>query len=166
EDLSARVRGRCASDAPPRQVLGHINWVLYVEEGFRGNTDDYYDPRNSYLNEVLDRRKGIPISLSVLYLAMADRVGLPMAGVNLPAHFVVRTLRGDTTYFVDPFHSGVVLDRLGCKRRVSELASRPVDLSDDELAPCPAPALVARMLRNLKAIYLRADDYPAALPVL
>jgi regulator of sirC expression with transglutaminase-like and TPR domain len=166
EDFAIRVRERCPSDARPRQMLGHINWVLYVEEGFRGNTEDYYDARNSYLNEVIERKTGIPISLSVLYKALADRLGLSMAGVNLPAHFVLRTGRGESTLFVDPFHAGVLLDRRGCEQRVSELTGQDASLSDEQLAPCPSALVVARMLRNLKAIYLKENDFASAVPVL
>jgi regulator of sirC expression with transglutaminase-like and TPR domain len=166
DDLAARVRDRCPPLARPRQVIGQVNWVLYVEEGFRGNTDEYYDPRNSYLNEVLDRRTGIPISLAVVYRAVADRLGLAMAGVNLPAHFVLRTGQGPGTIFVDPFHAGHLLDRQGCERLVATVTGQDVQLSDAQLAPCPTGMIVARMLRNLKAVYLREHQFLAALPVL
>jgi len=166
DELAARVRQRCPGEATPRQVVGQINWVLFVEEGFRGDTDDYYDPRNSYLNEVLDRKAGIPISLSVVYLALADRLGLAMAGVNLPAHFVVRVGRGPGALFIDPFHSGALLDRRGCERRVEEVTGQAVELSAAQLAPCPLPTMVARMLRNLKAVYLQRHDFDPALPVV
>lgn len=165
-DLAIRVRQRCPAEAKPRQVLGQINWVLFVEEGYRGDTEEYYDPRNSYLNQVIDRKTGIPISLSVLYLALADRLGLAMGGVNLPAHFVLRTGRGESAIFVDPFHAGALLDRRGCERRVEEVTGQSIRLTENLLAPCPLPTIVARMLRNLKAVYLQKHDYPAALPVL
>jgi regulator of sirC expression with transglutaminase-like and TPR domain len=164
--LAARVRDRCAAGAKPRSVLGQINWVLFVEEGFRGNSEDYYDPRNSYLNQVLERKTGIPITLSVLYATIAARVGLPMAGVNLPAHFMLRVGGGDSTIFVDPFDGGTLLDGAGCERRISQLVGQPVTLSEIQLAPCGPDLIVARMLRNLKAIYLEQHDYPDALPVL
>ena len=166
EALAERVRDRCAPGARPRQVIGQINWVLFVEERFRGNVEEYYDPRNSYLNEVIDRRAGIPISLSVLYLAVAARAGLEMAGVNLPAHFVVRAGGGSETVFVDPFYQGAILDRAGCARRVEEVTGQAVTLTEDQLAPCDAATIVARMLRNLKAVYLRGEHFDAALPVL
>jgi regulator of sirC expression with transglutaminase-like and TPR domain len=165
EALAARVRDRAPAAAKTRQVLGQINWVLFVEEGFQGNTEDYYDPKNSYLNQVIERKIGIPISLSVLYRAVAYRLGLLMEGVNLPAHFMLRVDRGDETIFVDPFHAGALLDRQGCERRVAELVDRPVVLSDLELAPCGLDLVVTRMLRNLKAIYLRGHDFSTALPV-
>ena len=165
EALAARVRDRAPAAARARQVLGQINWVLFVEEGFQGNTEDYYDPKNSYLNQVIERKTGIPISLSVLYRAVAHRLGLEMEGVNLPAHFMLRVDRGDETIFVDPFHAGALLDRQGCERRVAELIGRPVVLSDREIAPCGLDLVVTRMLRNLKAIYLRGHDFSTALPV-
>ena len=143
-----------------------MNWVLFVEEKFHGNTDEYYDARNSYLNQVIDRKVGIPLSLSILYLAVADRIGLAMAGVNLPAHFVVRAGVGESTIFVDPFHGGVLLDRAGCEHRVAEVTGQQVELPDVAFAPCSTTAIVLRMLRNLKAVYLRDHDFNAALPVL
>jgi regulator of sirC expression with transglutaminase-like and TPR domain len=163
--LARRVRERCATVERPRLVLGQINWVLFVEEGFQGNAEQYYDPRNSYLNDVIDRKTGIPISLSVLYWRVAERVGLPVAGVNLPAHFMLRVGRGDDTVFVDPFHSGRILDREGCRKQIARLLGPDVILTDAQLAPCRATQVVARMLRNLKAIHLQSHDYPSAIPV-
>jgi len=166
EALAGRVRDRCPPGAKPRSLLGQINWVLFVEEGFQGNTEDYYDPRNGYLNQVIDRKTGIPITLSVLYASIAAGVGLEMAGVNLPAHFMLRVGSGESTIFVDPFHAGAVLDRQGCERRISQMVGQQVALSDLQLAPCGHDLVVARMLRNLKTIYLEQHDYPAALPIL
>ncbi len=163
--LSERVRPRCPSKAGVREVLGQINWVLFVEEELRGNQEDYYDPRNSYLNEVLDRRLGIPISLSVLYWAIARPLGLTVAGLNFPGHFMLRVDDGDETLFVDPFHSGAILDREACRRRLSELLQQPVDLSHEMTAPAPLAVVVTRILRNLKSIYLRAEDVPSVLPI-
>ncbi len=165
EALADRVRDRCPSGARPRQVLGQVNWVLYVEEGYQGNTEDYSDPRNSYLNEVIDRRMGIPISLSVLYRALAGRLGLEVSGVNLPAHFLLRVGRGASTIFIDPFHAGALLDRAGCERCISKVIGQSVALSDLQLEPCSLAQVVSRMLRNLKAIYLQRNDFMVALPV-
>ena len=164
-ELADRVRARCPAGRRVRDILGQINWVLFVEEELRGNQEDYYDPRNSYLNEVLDRRLGIPISLSVLYLAVAEPLGLAMAGVNLPAHFMLRVDEGETLWLVDPFHAGDVMDRAACERRLSEILRQPVTLTDSTLAACSIAVIVTRMLSNLKAIYLRLEDVPSALPV-
>jgi regulator of sirC expression with transglutaminase-like and TPR domain len=165
QELAERVRPRCPREARVRDILGQINWVLFVEEEMRGNSEDYYDPRNSYLNEVLDRRLGIPISLSVLYQAVADRLGLTMAGVNLPAHFMLRVDDGERTWFVDAFHEGTVLSHEACQRKLCELLQQPVVLTEAMTAACSIAVLVTRMLRNLKTIYLNAEDLPSALPV-
>lgn len=165
EDLGRRVRGRLPAGLSPERIIAQINWVLFVEEGFRGNDVDYYDPRNSYLNEVIDRRLGIPISLAAIYQAIATRVGLPMAGVNLPCHFVLRTGPESAPLFVDPYHEGAILDRQGCRKRVEEVGGQAVVLSERDFAPCSNLVVVARMLRNLKGGYLRLGDFAAALPV-
>jgi regulator of sirC expression with transglutaminase-like and TPR domain len=164
-ELTERVRPRCPRSASVRDILGQINWVLFVEEELRGNHEEYYDPRNSYLNEVLDRRLGIPISLSVLYWAVAEPLGLAVGGANLPAHFMLRVEDRDGTWFVDPFHSGAVMSREMCRRRLSEILQQPVELDEAMVAPCSIATIVSRMLRNLKAIYLRAEDLPSAVPV-
>jgi len=163
--LAARVRDRCPAGARAHHVVGQINWVLFVEEEFRGNSDEYYDPRNSYLNEVLDRKLGMPIALAILYLALADRVGLAMGGVNLPGHFLARTAGDGPPIFVDPFHAGRILDRAGCERLLSGLVGRPVRLGDGQLAPCDDRTTVSRMLRNLKSIHVDRKDFAPALPV-
>jgi regulator of sirC expression with transglutaminase-like and TPR domain len=163
--LAERARARCRPDATPRDVIGQINWVLFEEEGLRANQDDYYDPRNSYLNEVLDRRLGIPISLCVLYWTVAEQLGLSMAGVSLPAHFMLRIEEAGETRFVDPFHAGAVYDREDCERKLTEIANRPIVLTDTVTAPCSIDVVVARMLRNLKAIYANSGDLMSLLPV-
>jgi regulator of sirC expression with transglutaminase-like and TPR domain len=163
--LAGRARERCGPRPKVRTVLGHVHWVLFVEEGFHGNAEDYYDPRNSYLSAVLDRKVGIPISLSVLYAAVAAPLGVALAGVNLPAHFVLRAVSEEPPLFVDAFHDGAVLDRSGCERLVEGVVGQPVALTDAQIAPVGPAEVVARMLRNLKAIHLRGDDFPSALPV-
>ena len=147
-------------------MIGQINWVMYVEEGFRGNTEDYFDPANSYLNEVVERKLGLPISLSVLYRDVARRVGLPLSCVNLPMHFALRVAGREDPLFVDPFHEGRLLDLAECERFLGGLAGRNIRLSPEECASCDASVTVARMLRNLKAVYLDRKDYALALPVV
>jgi len=165
QELAERIRARCRPRAKARDILGQINWVLFVEEEIRANREDYYDARNSYLNEVLDRRLGIPISLSVLYWAVTEPVGLSMSGVNLPVHFMLRVEDGSQTWFVDPFHAGAVYNRKQCQERLSEIAERPVVLTDSLIAPCSIQVVVTRMLRNLKAIYAKSQDFSSLLPV-
>jgi regulator of sirC expression with transglutaminase-like and TPR domain len=163
--LADRIRDRCATLSQPRKILGQINWGLFVEEGYHGNREDYYDPRNSYLNEVIDRKTGIPISLSILYQALGERLGLLLEGANLPAHFMLRLGDPAQPLFIDAFNSGDILDRRGCERRLSELTGGPVALSESQVAACTARAVVARMLRNLKAIALGTEDFSSALHV-
>jgi regulator of sirC expression with transglutaminase-like and TPR domain len=163
--LADRARTRFKPGSTVREILGQINWVLFIEEEFRGNSEDYYDPRNSYLNEVLDRGLGIPITLSLVYGTMAERLGLTVAGVNLPLHFMLRVDDGDKICFVDPFYGGAVYDRDGCEQKVSEIAERAITLSDEAILPCSNQVLISRMLRNLKVIYERTGDIAALLPI-
>lgn len=162
--LADRVRARCRPSASVREILAQINWVLYVEEDFQGNIDEYDDPRNSFLNEVLDRRLGIPISLAVVYQAIGRRLGLDIAGANLPMHFMLRVEEEGSPWFIDAFHSGAVLDPHRCLERLSLLAQKPLILSPQMTEPCPAATLITRMLNNLKAIFSRDDDPASLLP--
>ncbi|MDR3621518.1 MAG: transglutaminase-like domain-containing protein [Paludisphaera borealis] len=160
--LAQRIRERCRPDAPTLKTLRQINWVLFIEEGYTGNQENYFDPRNSYLNEVVDRKMGIPISLSVLYWSLADRLGIGLSAANLPAHFMLRLDAADRPVFIDPFHAGEILDLDACQRRLSQLTGGEVTLSEAQIAPCSFRVVVARMLRNLKAVYLGEEDYPSA----
>ena len=166
EALAERVRDRCSPDGGALYMVGQVNWVMFVEEGFRGSVEDYFDPRNSYLNEVLDRKRGLPIALSVLYAEVAARAGLALGCVNLPMHFALRVVGRDEPLFVDPFHEGRVLDLPDCERFLSDLAGRNVRLGVEEFAPCDPSVTIARMLRNLKGVYLERKDFASALPVV
>jgi regulator of sirC expression with transglutaminase-like and TPR domain len=163
--LGDRIRDRCRAEAKIHHVISQINWVLFVEEEIHGNQADYYDPRNSYLNEVLDRRLGIPISLSVLYWAIAEQLGLTMAGVNLPLHFMLRVEDAGRVWFVDPFHAGAIYDRKSCERLLAKLAKHPVNLEESKTEPCSIPTVVSRILRNLRSIYWDAKDVASVLPI-
>jgi regulator of sirC expression with transglutaminase-like and TPR domain len=163
--LADRARTRFRPGSGAREILGQINWVLFIEEEFRGNQEDYYDPRNSYLNEVLDRGLGIPITLSVVYGAMAEQLGLAVSGVDLPLHFMLRIDEGDQTHFVDPFYGGAVYDRHSCEQKLSEIAERALTLPNAAIEPCSNQILISRMLRNLKVIYGRLGDLASLLPI-
>ena len=136
QHLANRARGRFKPGSSIWEIVKQINWVLFVEEEFRGNKEDYYDPRNSYLNEVLDRGLGIPITLSLVYWRMAERLGLAMSGVDLPLHFMLRIEDQGQPWFVDPFHGGVLYDRKGCEQRLSQIAEQEVTLPDAAIEPC------------------------------
>jgi regulator of sirC expression with transglutaminase-like and TPR domain len=165
ERLADRARDRCRPGSRTRDILGQINWVLFVEAGLRANEDDYYDPRNSYLNEVLDRGLGIPISLSLVYWAVGERLGLDLAGANLPLQFMLRFEEDGAVWFVDPFRGGAIYNRRNCERRLSDIVQQPVVLDDALTAPCAIRLVVARMLRNLKVIYGRRQEIVLLLPV-
>ncbi len=164
--FAAAAREALADDAePPRQVRV-LNRVLFDEAGLRGSEDDYYDPRNSYLNEVLDRRLGIPISLSVIYVEVARRAGLEAHGIGFPGHFLVRVGPARSGLIVDPFHRGVILEaaQLSAQLTAADQSSgRDKDQLEHLLSPAGSRSILVRMLRNLKAIYLARRDAPRAL---
>ena len=140
--------------------------MIYVQEQYRGNTAEYYDPRNSYLNEVLDSRRGIPISLSAIWLDVAHRLGWPLVGVNFPGHFLLRYEADTGPVYVDAFTAGAVLDDCGLRERLSApiCHSRPVP--PEYLATAGTKAILMRMLNNLLGIYFQRCDWQAAEPIL
>ena len=148
-----------------RGRLSAISQLLYEVEGFHGNRDDYYEPENSYLNEVLARRCGIPISLGILYMAVASRTGLKMFGVNTPGHFVVGCCRGSDVLFVDPFSNGDVLDRDACKCRIEQVLEQKGTICDEHFRAAAPLDIAARVLRNLKAAYATQNRWPDVLGV-
>jgi regulator of sirC expression with transglutaminase-like and TPR domain len=138
---------------------------LFGKDGFRGNVDDYYDPRNSLLDQVIDRRLGIPITLAVVTMEVGRRIGVPMWGVGLPGHFLLRD-KVDPSVYVDPFNNGAMLDERGCRRLHRQLAGPSAPWDDAYLEPVERPAILARMLNNLKAIYAQRREVGALRWVL
>jgi regulator of sirC expression with transglutaminase-like and TPR domain len=155
------LRGRLGGS--PESAIAALNQVLFEEHGFRGNTREYYDPRNSFLNDVLDRRTGIPISLSTVYIAVGRRAGAAVEGIGLPGHFVVRVSTPAGEALADPFNGGTVLTAQDCQERLDRIYGGRVRMAADMLAPCPARSVLSRMVRNLKAIYLKSEDHERAL---
>lgn len=151
-DLTTRVTGLCR--------------YLFHEMGFHGNARDYYDPRNSYLNEVLDRRTGIPIALSAVAIAVGARAGLAIQGVGLPGHFVVKAVLNGAEELFDPFHGGRRLTPADCENLVRQVTGEAFEATADGLAGLPLALIVTRMLNNLKGIYLRDGDFPRAVRVM
>lgn len=160
DDLAPRLTGDL--EAKTAELTHH----LFEACGFAGNADDYYDARNSYLNEVLDRRLGIPLSLSVLAMAVGERCGLTVVGVGLPGHFVAKAVADDEEVLFDPFHGGQVLDYPAVERLVTAVTGRPFHAHDDSVAATPPGLIAQRMLNNLKAVYLKAEDFPRAAAVI
>jgi regulator of sirC expression with transglutaminase-like and TPR domain len=151
-DLSARVSGLCR--------------YLFHEMGFRGNVQRYYDARNSYLNQVLERRTGIPITLSAVALAVGTRAGLEIHGVGLPGHFVVKAVEKTREVIFDPFHGGRILSPQQCETLIEQVTGKPFKITPALLDPIPLRFMIQRMLANLKAVYLRENDYPRAIRVI
>jgi regulator of sirC expression with transglutaminase-like and TPR domain len=164
--MATEVADRLPTERYPLRVIQTINQYLYQDLGFRGNTDDYYDPRNSYLNQVIDRRTGIPITLSLVYLEIAQRVGFPMVGVGMPGHFLIRPALDEMEVFVDPFHQGEVLFAEDCQERLSQIYGRPVPLRPEFLKSITAHQFLARMLSNLKVIYLNQGEMVKTLATI
>lgn len=138
-------------------TLDGLRRLLFRDLGFTGNDVDYYDPRNSFLDDVLDRRTGIPISLAVVMLEVGRRMGVPLSGVSMPGHFLVRD-KVDPEVFVDPFAGGALLDRRGCRIRFHAVHGRDAAFAEAYLAPVGPLAIVDRMLANLEGIAARRAD--------
>jgi regulator of sirC expression with transglutaminase-like and TPR domain len=126
----------------------------------------YYDPRNSYFHLVLERRTGIPISLSAVMMAVGARVGLQVQGVGLPGHFVVKVVDESNVILVDPFHGGRRLTPKDCENLVHQVTGQEFTASAENLCPLPLGLMVRRMLANLKGIYLNEKDFPRAIRVM
>jgi regulator of sirC expression with transglutaminase-like and TPR domain len=161
EALGRRAAERVTPDMPVGVAASAVSQLLFEEVGFRGNVEDYYDPRNSFLNDVLDRRLGIPISLSVVYLAVAGQAGLNAAGVGLPGHFVVLAERDGRRQLLDP--GGRQLDQAGCEALVAQARPGGGRLDPRWLAPVTTRQILVRMLTNLKAVYMALGDWGRAL---
>jgi regulator of sirC expression with transglutaminase-like and TPR domain len=163
-DLFAeRVRDRLADETAPLIVLQEIGRVLFEEESFRGNTGAYYDPRNSFLNDVLDRRVGIPLTLSLVYLEVGWRLDLPLAGVNFPGHFLVRHAGEAMALLVDPFQGGLLRFEDQAQDLLDRVYGGMVRLQPEFLRPAGKKDMLVRLLSNLKGIYMNTRDDDRAL---
>lgn len=163
--LADTLRGRL--DGPLAAQASELTHFLFEEAGFAGNADDYYDPRNSYLCDVLDRKVGIPITLSLLAVAVGERAGLAVAGVGLPGHFIAKVTDDNGAFVLfDAFNGGQYLDAAACEQLVSTVTGQQFELSAESLAATPPGAIVGRMLNNLKGAYLRRSDFGRAARVM
>jgi regulator of sirC expression with transglutaminase-like and TPR domain len=158
-----KIAGCHSEDVAAR--LAAVSRLLFEVEGFQGNREAYYEPQNSYLNQVLARRRGIPISLGILYMAVAARAGLKTFGVNTPGHFVVGCATAGEPLFVDPFNGGDVLDQPACRRRVEQMIGRRGVVTGEHFRPAASIEIAARVLHNLKAAHALENDWPQVLAV-
>ena len=162
-------RASCSDDRSPASCVRALNEYLFDVQGFEGNRQRYEDPRNSCLNEVLERRTGIPITLSVVYMEVAQRAGLRIEGVNFPGHFLVRCKgaaeRAGAGLIIDPFHRGAVLTEHDCRVLLQRHVGPEVAFSRSLLSSATRAQVIARMLLNLKRLYVHMRSFPQARDV-
>lgn len=162
--LACAARDRLPAGQSPREVVLALNRFLFGEVGFRGNTWNYSDLANSFLDRVLESRAGLPITLSVVYLEVGWRLGLPLSGVALPGHFLVRYADSEADLFIDPFNRGRLWSREECLTQIATFyGSAAPGLVAQVLQPPSHRAILARMLRNLKNVYLERSAIAEAL---
>jgi regulator of sirC expression with transglutaminase-like and TPR domain len=173
KDYCARVRLINAEGAQRADGKGNLfarldalRTYLFEELGFRGNLEQYNDPRNSFLNEVIDRRLGIPLTLAILFVEQARAAGFDARGVALPGHFVTRVSYKGRTVLVDPFHAGSVITQEDCKQLVARSTGRGWLFRTEYLEGTDERAMLARLLMNLKYAYLGRSEYSRALSVV
>lgn len=150
----------------PQGVISVVNRYLFDELGFHGDQENYFNTHNSFLNDVLDSRSGIPITLSVIYIEVCRRLGLPVQGVGLPGHFIVKYVTNSSPILIDPFHAGALLSREDCDERVKAIYGPAAPLRESFLAAATKRQILARILYNLKGVYLREKNYPKALGIV
>ncbi|MFT5132456.1 MAG: regulator of sirC expression with transglutaminase-like and TPR domain [Gammaproteobacteria bacterium] len=167
DGMAADIQAGLAVDTPAELVISSINDYLFEEKGFSGNWRNFNDPRNSFLNEVLDRKLGIPVSLSLVYIEIGKRLDLSMHGVSFPGHFLVKYKSEQKRFIIDPFSGGIILEEADLLERLEHFASdRNKQWNLTKLLQSAANTeILVRMLRNLKSIYLKVDDYHRALNV-
>jgi regulator of sirC expression with transglutaminase-like and TPR domain len=166
DDIAAQACSHDDAQASPITRLLRLNDLLFDELGFCGNLGDYFDARNSFLSDVLERRTGIPITLSVVYMEVARRMGLRVLGVGLPGHFLVKYQDEDDEILLDPFHGGRLLSEQDCFQMVLQMYQGSVVFERSFLNAVSKKQILTRMLQNLKGIYARAADHHKTLSVI
>jgi regulator of sirC expression with transglutaminase-like and TPR domain len=164
-----RLAEKAVSARQPADPLGRLHRLreyLFEEQGFTGNTDDYFDPRNSHLNEVLDRRIGIPITLSLVLIEVGRRLGLQMEGIGLPGHFVTGTRVGGEHVLLDAFNGGTILTGEACGDLVARAVGRPVELTAEQFVPVTKRQFLTRILNNLKGAHWRREAWRKVVGVI
>ena len=157
EGYASDISSKIGNENDPLYTINTLSQHLFDDLGFNGNSENYYDPENSYLNKVLDRRLGIPITLSLLYLDIGSRLNIPLLGIGMPGHFLVRH-RDINDLYVDAFHNGILLSEQECQERVESITGYIGPWREDFLQPISNRDLIGRMLRNLHSIYEQQQD--------
>jgi regulator of sirC expression with transglutaminase-like and TPR domain len=162
--LASRLH--CDLSRPAIENIESMNKLLFEKEQFRSNEEEYDDPRNSYLNDVLDRKLGIPISLSLIYIEVARRRDLPVRGVSFPGNFLVKYPTGHNEILVDPYRRGRILTRHDCKELLKAQFGDEAELKPEYFAESTKKQILARMLNNLKGSYVRRRDFTRVLTLI
>jgi regulator of sirC expression with transglutaminase-like and TPR domain len=161
-EWSSAVQQRLEGSRDVERIVESINRLLFEEEGFHGEDEDYYDPRSALVNEMLDRHAGLPITLSILYIEMSRRIGMDVTGVSLPGRFLVKFSGAFGQIVVDPFDGGRVLSNVEIQKLLDSVYGGGVKLREHHLRSFTAKEILARELAHLKAAYLARHDLPHA----
>jgi regulator of sirC expression with transglutaminase-like and TPR domain len=176
DNLARRVRTELALPAPDLQptlpaetdvlhVIHAMNKILFEEEQFHGNRDDYHNPNNSFLNKVLEERAGIPVTLSLIYTEVGRRVGIQIDGIGMPYHFLVRCHSPQGFIYIDPYEGGLQMSERSCRERIRQMAQHRIKFHAQWLEPFTHRHWLTRILNNLKRTYINQDDYERVLPI-
>ncbi len=167
DELAARVPKKIQDPDDPAQIIAALNGVLFREEMFRGNTVDYYSPRNSFLHDVLDRRLGIPITLALVYMEVARRVSFQLFGVGMPGHFLLKHYDVDGhAILIDAFERGSIVTEEDCRQKLDSIYSGQLALQPEFLLPVTRRQMLTRMLNNLRSVYLSQRDFRRAVQIV
>ena len=164
DEMAGDIKAMAGDSAEGETLARDLNRYLFDLKGFSGNTGDYYNPQNSFLNQVIDTGIGIPITLSVLYLGLAARLGMDCHGIGMPGHFLVKI--EDLDLYMDPFHGGQLLSAGDCRRLAEQMFGSSMEWDEHFLFPTPPKSILARMLNNLRVIYAQVRDIPRLAGVL
>ncbi|WGV28691.1 SirB1 family protein [Halotia branconii] len=163
DTMASEVKERLPASRYPLRLIQSLNQYFYEDLKFSGNQSDYYNPCNSFLNDVIDHRLGIPITLALVYLEVAHRIDFPMVGIGMPGHFLIRPDIPDVEIFVDAFNRGEVMFAQDCQERLTQMFQQPVNLNPEFLAPVSNGQFLMRILTNLKYIYLKQQNLAKTL---
>jgi len=167
DELAHRAESRITEVGDSSETIAALNYVLFEHAGLHGNREDYYDPRNSFLNDVLDRKLGIPISLALIYMEVGRRLGFPLFGVGMPGHFLLKNydIDGRET-LIDCFNGGDILNAHDCQRRLDEIYSGQMTLRPEFLFAVSRRQMLTRIINNLKTVYMSSRNLKKVLPLV
>jgi len=167
QSIAEEINNRLSATANAAEILKQLNHVLFIEKGYEGNTNSYYDPKNSFLNDVLERKLGIPISLSILYIELGHALGLPLSGISFPGHFLVKLEISDGAIILDPYFGGTSLNEEDIEERLREFYGAKLNKSRAHgvLSSSSNKEIILRVMRNLRNLYMQEENWIKALPL-